>query len=544
MRFFWSCLFLSLTLGVFAQHETTLLYPKIESNLVQRYQEIYRITKTDTALLVQGNVYNRPNYWVQLDTGWLQGNVTGKRYRLVRSLDYPLGKRVGMPASGTREYTLQFELPAPEDRYVDYYDQDGTLLFKGIALYPEKRKGFCCMIRGMIQDNANCSRLVLSSYDTDVRVGAFISIPVRDGKFEYPFYTDERTVYTLASWHDYLNGSWTSKDLWVEPGTVEICFAPMAAEEKQTVFVSLTKLNKEMVRYEEWQKETFRDTLLFGQYERLEKEDRMYSDKMKEWLKSLEAEGVNLDSMWQMRDQMELNDEIYSPEMKVLNRKFDVRSQKMGESKLEYARKPSLNGLYLLTGLLRKCSRGDAKLDAVEMIKLYREKYQQKFSGHPLAERIEAYIGALEIKKGGRFIDFTAPDLEGRPVRLSEYIAGKVALIDLWASWCGSCRNTSQSMIPVYRDFKDKGFAIVGVARENGNTKAMENAIKKDGYPWLNLVELNDRGGIWYKYGAGNAGGMTLLVDRSGTILAVHPTAEEVRKILQDLLGQGEQNNE
>lgn len=544
MRFFLSCLFLLLTLGVFAQGETTLLYPKIESNLVQHYQEIYRITKTDTALLVQGNVYNRPNYWVQLDTGWLQGNVTGKRYRLVRSLDYPLSERVGMPVSGTREYTLQFEQPAPEDRYVDYYDQDGTLLFKGISLYPEKRKGFCCTIRGTIQDNVNCSRLVLHPYNIDIRIHPFISIPVRDGKFEYPFYTDERTVYTLWSWHDYIGGGWSPKNFWVEPGTVEICYVPAEIEKKESVLIPFTKLNKEMVRYEKWQKETFRDTLLFGQYERLEKEDRIYSDKMKEWLKSLETEGINRDSMYRIEEQLELRDEVYSPEMKVLNRKFNARSQKIREFQLEYARKPSLNGLYLLTGLLRKCSGGDAKLDAVEMVKLYREKYQQKFSGHPLAEQIEANIEALEIKKGGRFIDFTAPDLEGRPVRLSKYIAGKVALIDLWASWCGGCRSTSKSMIPVYRDFKDKGFTIVGVARESRDTKDMENAIKKDGYPWLNLVELNDRGGIWYKYGVGNGGGKTLLVDRSGTILAVNPTAKEVREILQDLLGQGEQNNE
>ena len=91
-------------------------------------------------------------------------------------------------------------------------------------------------------------------------------------------------------------------------------------------------------------------------------------------------------------------------------------------------------------------------------------------------------------------------------------------------------------MITVYEAFKDNGFVIVGIARENNNTDAMKQAIKQDKYPWLNLVELNDEGHIWEMYGAGNSGGCTYLVDLDGKILAIHPTAEEVTKILKEKL--------
>ena len=37
-------------------------------------------------------------------------------------------------------------------------------------------------------------------------------------------------------------------------------------------------------------------------------------------------------------------------------------------------------------------------------------------------------------------------------------------------------------------------------------------------------------------YGAGNSGVCTYLVDKDGKILAIHPSAEEVTKILKDLL--------
>jgi hypothetical protein len=64
----------------------------------------------------------------------------------------------------------------------------------------------------------------------------------------------------------------------------------------------------------------------------------------------------------------------------------------------------------------------------------------------------------------------------------------------------------------------------------------MASALANDGYPWLNLLELNDENKIWSKYGVSYSGGITILVDRDGTILAIRPTAEEVEKILMERL--------
>lgn len=73
---------------------------------------------------------------------------------------------------------------------------------------------------------------------------------------------------------------------------------------------------------------------------------------------------------------------------------------------------------------------------------------------------------------------------------------------------------------------------VVGVAREK-NPSAGLAAARKDKYPWVNLLELNDQQQIWNKYGIGNAGGSQFLVDRDGKILLVNPTAEEVIRILE-----------
>ena len=146
--------------------------------------------------------------------------------------------------------------------------------------------------------------------------------------------------------------------------------------------------------------------------------------------------------------------------------------------------------------------------------------------------------GFHNIRPGGHYVDFEAPDLEGCKVKLSDVIKGKVAIIDLWASWCMPCRAKAKAMIPLYEKYKDRGFKIVGVAREFKNTDRMKQAIKQDGYPWLQLVELDDGYQIWTRYMLGNAGGGVFVVDRDGKILAVNPKPEEVQKILEQKLGE------
>lgn len=47
--------------------------------------------------------------------------------------------------------------------------------------------------------------------------------------------------------------------------------------------------------------------------------------------------------------------------------------------------------------------------------------------------------GFHSVKPGGHYVEFEAPDLEGRVVNVSEEIKGKIAIIDLWASWCMPC---------------------------------------------------------------------------------------------------------
>ena len=150
--------------------------------------------------------------------------------------------------------------------------------------------------------------------------------------------------------------------------------------------------------------------------------------------------------------------------------------------------------------------------------------------GSPLA----AHYSSADLP-GKPYIDYMVRNTDGKLVPISTLIQGKVALIDLWASWCGPCRRHSIAMIPVYEKYKDKGFTVIAIARER-NRQAMENAAKKDGYPWPSLLELNDENQVWRKNGADNAGGAMYLIDRDGTILSTSTDAEELEPIIKKAL--------
>ncbi|MGF1546379.1 MAG: TlpA family protein disulfide reductase [Thiotrichales bacterium] len=67
---------------------------------------------------------------------------------------------------------------------------------------------------------------------------------------------------------------------------------------------------------------------------------------------------------------------------------------------------------------------------------------------------------------GKRRPDFSLPDLDGAIRDLREW-DGQVVLVNFWASWCPPCRKEMPGFERVYRQLKDRGFQIVGVAIED-----------------------------------------------------------------------------
>jgi len=58
---------------------------------------------------------------------------------------------------------------------------------------------------------------------------------------------------------------------------------------------------------------------------------------------------------------------------------------------------------------------------------------------------------------------FSLKDTEGELVRLDDFIANKVVLLDFWSTWCKPCRKSMPKLEKLYQEFKDKGFVVIGI---------------------------------------------------------------------------------
>ncbi len=494
------------------------------SNHENRFIESVEVT--DSATKINMSFVHIPKYWCVCDTVKMIGCTSGKEYNLRRVDNYTLGKRKYMPESGMYSFTLVYDPVCAIDTLVDLVE--GEYAVRGLSLTDAKpAAGYHTHISGIYHKDETVICLMESAARPQSK--SAIWIPVKGGKFSYDLYTDTIKAYELTDEFGCLKGHFYPVTLFSENadvkvefilknGAVESADARSVPEGLTSDFMGMKKrLNGLWVTLPA---KCRRDSLVAAKAyfvpEYYELEERLAQhpeekDSINARMRELYSKGNPLSQQGK-----EVDAEIGKW----------VKKDRVDAMIAEAVRLDNLAGLYMLQ------SEAWYSDDVSALVDTYRVSYAGKFLGHPYSEYFERLGGSHELVPGNKFNDFTAPGLDGGIYTLSEQIKGRPALIDLWASWCSPCRRLSKSMIPVYEEFAPKGFVIVGIAREFGSADAAVKAVKKDGYPWLNLVEIDDANGIWAKYRCPNSGGRMFLVDADGVIVAVEPTAEEVREYL------------
>jgi peroxiredoxin len=146
---------------------------------------------------------------------------------------------------------------------------------------------------------------------------------------------------------------------------------------------------------------------------------------------------------------------------------------------------------------------------------------------------------AITLKKEAerkRAPDFELKDKDGKQVRLSDY-AGKVVLLDFWATWCGPCKSSIPWFNQLYEKYGPEGFVVLGVSMDEDGWTAVRPFMDKlqIAYP---VVIGTKR--VAYLYGEVEALPLAFLIDRNQRVAAIHsgaPGKKDFEKLIRGLLG-------
>lgn len=378
--------------------------------------------------------------------------------------------------------------------------------------------------------------IILVKPNQDMRFDSLIEIPVKNGKFHFESKLKNSEAVNLFLGEAKENGGGRYMPLFLENENIDLTI--YAEEEFDKNSVEGGNLNAQYKKFKQNFENKFNDRVkpLQDKISVLFKNDEYNSDKAKVLYAEL-REAKNQDEkvvIYKKIDDLRKTDQHLSPKAKTLEDALKSIYDEQKKFQQEYIENnPTIVAYsFLLNDLIF-----NKETIAINLAKNAFQILSKANPNHPYNDLASNLINAIEnIKVGKEYSDFSAPDLNGNKIKLSDKIKGKVALLDLWATWCGPCIAKSRTMVPLYNEYKDKGFTIVGVAGEFKNTDKLVKFLEREKWDWLNLVELDRENTIWQKYGVDGGGGGMFLIDEKGIIIAKDPTAEEVRKELESRL--------
>ncbi|QIK53891.1 TlpA family protein disulfide reductase [Dysgonomonas sp. HDW5B] len=156
----------------------------------------------------------------------------------------------------------------------------------------------------------------------------------------------------------------------------------------------------------------------------------------------------------------------------------------------------------------------------------------QKIKGtrNPNARLADPY-GLTQLKKGYNSIDLKLRDLKGNEVSLTDpKFKDKVVIISILGSWCPNCLDEAEFLAPWYKENKDRGVEIVGLAFERKDDpeyiqKVLSNLVKKYDITYDILVggKISDSEKVLSALDGGlKSYPTTIFIDKKGVVRKIH----------------------
>ena len=142
------------------------------------------------------------------------------------------------------------------------------------------------------------------------------------------------------------------------------------------------------------------------------------------------------------------------------------------------------------------------------------------------------------VAAGKMATDFKLPDLKGTSISLSS-LRGKVVFLNVWATWCGPCREEMPSIQTLYDEFRNnRDFVVLAVNEDSGGRAPVDAYVHGNAFNFTVLLDPQNLVGDAY-----DVSGIpeTFIIDRDGRIVAHHLgpydwSKSEMRDALRELI--------
>lgn len=157
-----------------------------------------------------------------------------------------------------------------------------------------------------------------------------------------------------------------------------------------------------------------------------------------------------------------------------------------------------------------------------------------------LHERAERFVDRVELARATMAPPFTATTLDGREISM-DGLAGRVVLIDFWATWCGPCREALPNIQRIAHRFEGQPFVVLSISLDNDEDK-WKSFVAKNKMTWLQVRDGGFNGKVSTKFGV-NAIPATFSIDADGVLEDQHVGDADIEGKLKKMIARAVEKN-
>jgi peroxiredoxin len=136
--------------------------------------------------------------------------------------------------------------------------------------------------------------------------------------------------------------------------------------------------------------------------------------------------------------------------------------------------------------------------------------------------------------------EFSGTLLDGGEFSSSE-LAGDVAVLNFWGSWCPPCRVETPEFQEVYAEVRDRGVSFLGLNVKETSEQFARAFVDSEGIEFPSLYDPRGEVALAFRDYPANAIPSTIVLDRDGRVAAVYTgevAQDDLRAVLDRLLAE------